>query len=115
MSKPGSGHFKGTKGDIVRTIANLPPKPNKDFHKNWEEVTDPRSKGNSEVYRSNENGLIITFDPAQKGAPGFRGKDHYHIHNPNSTGKKDMYLDKDGNPVPKGSKASHVIKKKEED
>ena len=40
---------------------------------------------------------------------GYGGKDHYHVLNPNSTGKHDYYLDKDGNPVPKNSKASHII------
>lgn len=43
------------------------------------------------------------------GSPGFEGKDHYHQRNPNSTGKGDYYLDIDGNPVPKGSKRSHIL------
>lgn len=35
---------------------------------------------------------------------GFRGKDHYHWHNPSSTDKKiDYYLDKYGRPCGKGS------------
>lgn len=112
MSKPSSGHFKGTRGDIVATISTLPSKPNKSFHENWENVTDPRNK-NRENYCHKENGLLISFDPGQKGKPGFRGKDHYHIHNPDTSDKKNPYLDKYGNPVPRGSKASHIIPKED--
>lgn len=108
MSKPDSGHFNGTIGDIVATISALPPRPNNTFCEKWENVTDPRNK-NRENYRNKENGLLISFDPGQKGKPGFRGKDHYHIHNPDNSDKKKPYLDKDGNPVPRGSKASHII------
>lgn len=46
---------------------------------------------------------------AKPGSPGFEGKDHYHQRNPNFTGKGDYYLDIDGNPVPKGSKRSHIL------
>ena len=108
MSKPDSGQFNGTRGDIVATISALPPRPNNTFCEKWENVTDPRNK-NRENYRNKENGLLISFDPGQKGKPGFRGKDHYHIHNPDNSDKKKPYLDKDGNPVPRGSKASHII------
>lgn len=51
----------------------------------------------------------VRFDPAKEGANGFEGKDHYHIYNPNSTGKSDYYLDSNGRPVRKGSKPSHVL------
>ncbi|RTE06441.1 hypothetical protein EJQ19_22930 [Paenibacillus whitsoniae] len=51
----------------------------------------------------------VRFDPGKEGAPGFEGKDHYHIDNPNKTGRLDYYLDKNGNPVVKGSKPSHVL------
>jgi hypothetical protein len=56
-----------------------------------------------------KNGLTVRFDKGKKGNPGFGGKDHYHILNPNSTGKHDYYLDKYGNPVAKNSKASHIL------
>jgi len=46
---------------------------------------------------------------AVQNAEGYRGKNHYHILNPNSTSKHDYYLDKYGNPVPKNSKQSHII------
>ena len=108
MSKSASGHFRGTKGDIVAAILTLPPRSNKVFREKWENITDfgTKYRGN---YRNKENGLIISFDPGQKGETGFRGKDHYHIHNPNADNKMNAYLDKDGNPVARGSKASHII------
>ncbi len=112
MSKPSSGLFSGTKGDIVSTIASLPPKPNTAFLKEWDDVSNPKTK-NRKTYRNKENGMLISFDPGQKGVPGFRGKDHYHIHNPDKSDKKNPYLDKDGNSVPRGSKASHIIPKEE--
>lgn len=31
MSKGNSYLFKGTKGELISTIASLPPKPNRDF------------------------------------------------------------------------------------
>lgn len=111
MSKSPSGHFKGTKGNIISLIRSLPKKPNKKFFEEWEDITAPAAKQNSEsrVYKHKETGLEVRFDPAKEGANGFEGKDHWHVYNPNKTGKKDYYLDKDGNPVPKGSKASHII------
>ncbi len=112
MSKSRSGHFNGTKSDIVATISALPPKPNEAFNKEWENVTNPRSK-TREDYRNKGNCLLISFDPGQEGKPGFGGKDHYHIHNPDSSDKKNPYLDKNGDPVSKGSKASHIIPKEE--
>ena len=42
------------------------------------------------------------------GQPGHRGRDHYHRLNPNSKGKQDRFLDKDGNPVPDKSGPSHL-------
>ena len=51
----------------------------------------------------------IRFDLGSAGAQGFRGKNHYHIYNPNATGQRDLYLDKMGNPVRKGAKTSHIL------
>ena len=56
-----------------------------------------------------KDNLSIRFDKGKKGAGGYGGKDHYHVLNPKSTGKHDYYLDKNGNPGPKNSKASHII------
>jgi hypothetical protein len=68
-----------------------------------------RKNTNSREYEDPRTGIRVRFDPGKPGAPGFEGKDHYHIYNPNRTGKGDYYLDKNGNPVPKGSKASHIL------
>jgi hypothetical protein len=50
----------------------------------------------------------LRFDKGKEGKPGHEGKDHYHRENPDATGKGDAYLDKFGNPVPRGSDASHL-------
>ncbi len=49
------------------------------------------------------------FDKDRPGEPGFSGQDHYHQPNPDSTGKGDHYLDGQGQPVPKGSRPSHIL------
>ena len=81
------------------------------LEKGWQETTHPgmRDKSNSRDFFDPSTGITIRFDKGKPEAPGFRGKNHYHIENPNRTGKQDFYLDKDGNPVPKGSNASHII------
>lgn len=81
------------------------------MNERWEDVTDPRMRENtdSREYYNPETGQKVRFDKGREGANGFEGKDHYHIYNPNSTGKNDKYLDINGNPVRKGSKPSHVL------
>lgn len=78
----------------------------------WQDVTDSRMVDNcdsKELYNS-QIGLRIRFDPGRAGAHGFEGVDHYHVYNPNCTDKKvDGYIGKDGTPVGKGSKASHIV------
>lgn len=60
-------------------------------------------------YEDPKTGLKVHFDPAKPGKPGFQGVDHYHVYNPNSKGRNDLYLDKDANPVRKGSGPSHIM------
>jgi hypothetical protein len=67
------------------------------------------AKATSKMYEDPDTGLKVRFDKGVASTSGYGGKDHYHVLNPNSTGKHDYYLDKDGNPVPKNSKASHII------
>lgn len=55
----------------------------------------------------------IRYDEPTPGADRFAGKDHYHILNPNATGSRDMYLVRNGEPVKKNSKASHILPKGE--
>lgn len=114
MSKGKSGVFPKTKGDIIDLILNLPFFPDEDFLKNWDDITHPEAKKNtqSRQYRHQKTGLEVRFDPAQEGKPGFAGKNHYHVLNPDRTGKKDAYLDTGANPVPKGSDPSHIIPKR---
>ena len=80
----------------------------------WQDVTDPRqvSAGNK-AREYVKNGIRIIYEDGEMGARGFKGIDHYHIINPNATNNYDMYLDKYGNPTPKNSKQSHILKNKE--
>ena len=113
MSKPPGYAFSGTKGDIVQLIQNLPSKPNKKFLEDWTDITHPEARKNSDniKYEHKKTGLRVRFDPATQGAPGFNGKDHWHVYNPNKTSKKDEYLDENANPTKKGSDPSHIIPK----
>lgn len=108
------GHFGGTIGSrtyIKGIIGALPKNPNSLLKKGWKNITpESMSKSTSSVvYKESKTGLTVRFDKGTRDANGYSGKDHYHVHNPNSTGKHDYYLDKNGNPVPKNSKASHII------
>ena len=98
--------------DATKTVIKMPklPKtPAKLKSSGWKETTSAAMKKNTTSRTFKKDGLTIRFDKGKKGAGGYGGKDHYHILNPNSTGKHDYYLDKHGNPVPKNSKASHIL------
>lgn len=70
---------------------------------------------NSREFYDPKSGLKIRCDKGVDGENGFEAVDHYHVMNPNYTNKKvDYYLDIDGKPVGKGSKASHIVIKGEE-
>lgn len=100
----------GENGVLVHN-ANYPKDPNALIDDGWEDVTPEGMKNNtsSREFIDPETGTKVRFDPETPGVPGFEGQDHYHNYNPKSTGKGDYYLDIDGNPVPKGSKASHIL------
>ena len=54
--------------------------------------------------------VMVQHDKGVDGANGYEGVDHYHIYDNNYTNKKiDYYLDIFGNPVGKGSSASHIV------
>lgn len=117
MSKNKKYQFTGTVGDIVDFIRSLPIFPTQFFLRDWIEFVVKEAIGHTtarEFYHALTK-LRVRFDPKKEGAPGFEGKDHWHIRNPNTTGKHDRYLDKDGNPVPKGAAESHIIPKKDGD
>lgn len=112
MSKKTSYLFHGTIGDIVDLINSLPEKPDAEFLKEWTEFIVEAAKGrsNSREFYHNKTKLRIRFDLGVEGKPGFRGKDHYHVYNPNmGKTKVDRYLDKNGNPVAKDSNPSHIL------
>ncbi|WP_339221948.1 WXG100 family type VII secretion target [Paenibacillus sp. FSL W7-1332] len=103
----GTGKAMGSMINDIRTKT-----PDQLLNEGWQDVTDPRKAENtmSREYYNPETGVKISYDPGKKGATGFEAVDHYHIHNPNYTDKKvDYYFDIDGNPVGKGSKASHIV------
>lgn len=113
MSKGPSYHYSGTKGHIVDTSSSLPSRGSDLLAMGWEEISHSKqAEAGSHTYREISTGLRIRFDEKTPGAQGYAGKDHYHILNPNATGPRNMYLDKDGNPVGKNSKASHIVPKK---
>lgn len=96
-------------GKAVVKMPNLPKTPIKLKSSGWKETTSAAMKKNTTSRTFKKDGLTIRFDKGKKGVGGYGGKDHYHILNPKSTGKHDYYLDKYGNPVPKNSKASHLL------
>jgi hypothetical protein len=102
----------GAQAPTVRySWKNLPRDPDDLVKKGgWREVTHPEMKANSNrrEFVDPETGTKVAFDKARPGEPGWEGKDHYHIYNPNKTGKGDYYLDVGGNPVHKNSDASHI-------
>lgn len=112
MSKGLSYTYSGTKGYIVSVASSLPKTGSGLEKQGWVDISHPQQAANgSHTYQDPKTGLRIRYDEPNPGAPGFAGKDHYHILNPNATSNKDLYLDKDGNPVAKGSKDSHILPK----
>lgn len=124
MSKGYSGLFSGTKGSkysysysgsrshIQSVAMNLPNDPAILLSKGWADITHPEDKaaGHLEL-KEEKTGLVIRFDKGKPGANRYEGKNHYHIKNPNATGKKNLYLDEDGNPIRKGAPKSHIMPK----
>lgn len=105
-----SGGYSGTRGAYRSAIKSLPKNPNKLLKMGWRETTPANmAKNTSSKMYTNKDGLQVRFDKGDPSQSGFRGKDHYHALNPNSTGKLDYYLDKNAIPVPKNSSASHII------
>lgn len=106
-------HYSGTKEDIAATASSLPEHGSTLVSQGWNDISHPKqAAAGSHTYEDPSTGLRIRFDEAKPGEKGYAGKNHYHILNPDATGSKDLYLDKDGNPVAKNSKASHILPKK---
>ena len=88
----------------------LPKNPDDLLNQGYVETSHPdAAAAGHRTFTNPETGDTVRFDEGTPGQPGYEGVDHYHRDNPNSTGKSDTYLDKDGNPVPKGSKPSHLL------
>ena len=90
-----------------------PPANPSELSSDWEDVTHPEKAKNTDNrdFKNKNTGEEITFDKGKEDKPGCEGKDHWHRHNPNSSSKGDKNLDTQGNPVPKGSKKSHIVPK----
>ena len=116
LDKPTAGDSKGSMlrgegaGNVKFSPNNLPKDPQELIKNGWKDVTPEGMAKNttSREFIDPETGLKVRFDPGKPGANGFEGKDHYHVYNPDGTTKADYYLDANGNPVAKGSKASHI-------
>ena len=107
--------IKSGRCSTIKNIQSMTPQQLIEY--GWEDITNPKmaANTNSREFYDQKSGLKIRFDKGVDGANGFEAVDHYHVLNPNYTNKKiDYYLDIDGKPVGKGSKASHIVIKGEE-
>lgn len=112
MSKPLSYKYSGTKGHIVSIASSLPQTGQGLLDNGWKDISHPKAISSGHyTYQEPNTGLRIRYDVPRVGANGFEGVDHFHILNPNATNQKNMYLDKNGNPVRRGAKASHILPK----
>ena len=110
-----SNEIESGSGSVIKNIQSKSPQQL--IEDGWEDITNPKmaANTNSREFYDPKSGLKIRFDKGVDGANGFEAVDHYHVMNPNYTNKKvDYYLDIDGKPVGKGSKASHIVIKGEE-
>lgn len=111
MSKPNSLSYWGTHGAIVNAIMSLTRDPDDLINNGFVETTTSSMAlySSSRMFYDALNNLYVRFDKGDSSFSGFREKDHYHVYNPSSTGKRDCYLDKNGKPCAKGSRRSHII------
>jgi hypothetical protein len=107
-AKPGNA--AGNVGEQAEaTIPSLPAKPDDLLAQGWKETSHPgEAVSGRRVFVDPGTGQTVEFDKGRPGQPGWRGRDHYHIRNLDAAGKGDKYLDRDGRPVPDGSKQSHL-------
>jgi hypothetical protein len=90
----------------------LPSDPADLIDQGYEETTHPDAAAEGHrSFKNQETGDKLEFDKGKPGATGHKAKDHYHRPNPKAKGKGDERLDANGNPVPKGSAASHLYPK----
>ncbi len=90
--------------------ASLPANPDDLLAQGWKETSHPGAAATGHrTFENPQTAEIIRFDAGRPGQPGFEGRDHYHRLNPKRTGRQDEYLDENGNPVARGSDASHIL------
>lgn len=88
----------------------LPRKPDDLTKQGYKETSHPEAaKKGHRTFENTKTGDKLRFDKGKPGANGFEGKDHYHRYNPDATSKYNQYLDRNGNPVGRGSDASHIL------
>lgn len=110
MSKGISYGYSGTIGHIRNVILNLPNNPRKLLKNGWTNISHPAEIANGMMKLKEEStGLKVRFDQGRPDANGFAKFNHYHIYNPSATSKNNIYLNKNGDPVAKGSPASHIL------
>lgn len=75
----------------------------------WKETTHPDAgKRGHRTFENGKTGEKLRHDEGKPGQAGHEGHDHYHRPNPNTTSKRDEYLDHDYNPVGRHSDPSHL-------
>jgi hypothetical protein len=92
---------------IEEFTKSLPDSPEDLLGRGWEETTSPMSPSRR-TFVDPKTRLKVEFDPGRSGESGWRGKDHWHLNNPNATNRHNQYLDANGNPCGRGSKDSHL-------
>ncbi|MDR3472203.1 MAG: hypothetical protein P4M09_10995 [Devosia sp.] len=94
---------------IELTEPSFPADPDELLKESWEETSHPKAAAKGRrTFVDSKTGQTVEFDKAQSGKTGWKGQDHYHVKNPNTTGTRDKYLDKNGHQVPDQSKSSHI-------
>jgi len=89
-----------------------PENPDELLDEGYEETTHPKAAEKGvRRFKNPDTNDEVEFHKGKPGKNGWEGKDHYHRFNPGRRGKGDAMLDKHGNPVPKGSNASHLVPK----
>jgi RHS repeat-associated protein len=87
----------------------LPEDPSDLTKQGYQETSDPRAAAaGHRTFRNPDTGDELRYDCPKPGENGYKEEGHYHRTNPDSTGDKDKYLDKEGNPAPRGSNQSHL-------
>lgn len=95
--------------ESATTPRDYPANPDDLPSEGYDEISHPEAAKNGvRRFRDRKTGDEIEFHKGKSGEPGWGGRDHWHRFNPNATSRKDAMLDRNGQPVPKGSNPSHL-------